>query len=214
LLITNHDVWFNAMPKSWETGSEPKGKRSLDQVTPQKPGSRTADPFSKGASHRGQNSRYQLSSLRLIDPRDFYAGRRGVGQAAMRRDRRLPFGALERRHIGRGCSLRLRRSVVAGDLEPADGIPPIILQTIIFRGCEHALRLPRKRRAPSNWKISLRSLNVRVGAPPAIIGPSRGPTGRPRPPSRKREVIGLARFFCHRVVQAVPASSQAAAPVY
>ena len=52
---------------------------------------------------------------------------RHVGQAAMRRDRRrLPFRALERRHIGRRSSLRVRRNVVVGDLELAHGIPPII----------------------------------------------------------------------------------------
>jgi len=35
---------------------------------------------------------------------------------------------------------------------------------MIFRSCEHALRLPRKRRALSNRKTSSRPPNVRVGA--------------------------------------------------
>jgi hypothetical protein len=34
---------------------------------------------------------------------------------------------------------------------------------MIFRSCEHALRLPRKRRS-SNWKMSSRPPNVRVQA--------------------------------------------------
>src|SRR5204863_7334614 len=52
--------------------------------------------------------------------------KRHVGQAAMRRDgRRLPFRALERRHIGRRSSL-LVRALVVGDIERAHGTPPII----------------------------------------------------------------------------------------
>jgi hypothetical protein len=39
-----------------------------------------------------------------------------------------------------------------------------VFQTIIFRSCEHALRLPRKSRALSNWKTSSRPPNVRAGA--------------------------------------------------
>ena len=92
----------------------------------------------------------------------------------MRGDRRrLPFRALQRRHIGRRRSLRVRPNVVVGDLELARGIPPIVsaspwhrarvFHTMIFRSCEHALRLPRKRRALSNWKMSSRPPNVRVG---------------------------------------------------
>ena len=45
----------------------------------------------------------------------------------MRRDRRrLPFRALERRHIGRPYLVRVRRDVVVGDLKLAHGTPPII----------------------------------------------------------------------------------------
>ena len=55
------------------------------------------------------------------------AGERHVGQATMCRDgRRLACRALERRHIGRGCCLRVRRDVVVGDLELAHGKPPVI----------------------------------------------------------------------------------------
>jgi hypothetical protein len=35
---------------------------------------------------------------------------------------------------------------------------------MIFRSCEHALCLPRKRRALSNWKMSSRPANVLVQA--------------------------------------------------
>ena len=41
--------------------------------------------------------------------------------------RRLACRALERRHIGRRCCLRVRRDVVVGDLELAHGKPPVIL---------------------------------------------------------------------------------------
>src|SRR5947208_4131088 len=52
--------------------------------------------------------------------------KRHVGQAAMRRDgRRLPFRALERRHIGRRSSFRVR-ALVVGDIERAHGTSPII----------------------------------------------------------------------------------------
>src|SRR5213082_2974742 len=50
---------------------------------------------------------------------------RHVGQAAMRRDgRRLPFRALERRHVGRRGFLRVCRNLVAGEIELAHGTPP------------------------------------------------------------------------------------------
>jgi hypothetical protein len=39
---------------------------------------------------------------------------------------------------------------------------------MIFRACERALRLPRKRRAFSNWKMSSRPPNVRVCPKPPI----------------------------------------------
>ncbi len=75
---------------------------------------------------------------------------RHVGQAAMRRDgRRLPFRALQRRHIGRG---RFLRDLVIGDIERAHGTPPTISAApwhteLAFSRpwfCGHAPRLPRK----------------------------------------------------------------------
>src|SRR6266446_5741976 len=39
---------------------------------------------------------------------------------------------------------------------------PVFSRPRIFRSCEHALRLPRKRRALFNWKMSSRPPNVRV----------------------------------------------------
>ena len=51
---------------------------------------------------------------------------RHVGQAAVRRDgRRLSCRALERRHIGRRSSLRVRRNGGIGDVELAHGAPPV-----------------------------------------------------------------------------------------
>ncbi len=65
---------------------------------------------------------------------------RHVGQAAVRRDgRRLPCRALERRHIGRRSSLRVRRNVVVGDLDLAHGTPPVI--SGLNRGTQ-SLRFP------------------------------------------------------------------------
>src|SRR5260370_9254121 len=102
----------------------------------------------------------------------------------MGRDGRgVAFRALERRHMGRRRSLRVRRNVVVGDLELAHGHTSDyfgltlahrawVFQTMIFRSCGRALRLPRKRRALSTWRMSSRRPNVRVW--PAATAPDIG----------------------------------------
>ncbi len=73
----------------------------------------------------------ELLAICGLDPKftDRYPHEMSGGQrqrVGIARDgRRLPFRALERRHIGRRNSLRVRRNVVLGELELAHGTPPV-----------------------------------------------------------------------------------------